>query len=351
MIVKKENLDFLNVYKIVKDNSPLGNKLKIEVKNGKVRYSQKTELSFLTTEKDNDDLTEDFDLLIDLQSFTDFISSVGKDENISITKDGVSLSKDNHYNFENFTLAFPDVNDIVKMVEDNKLNSTSIVIKDVDKLNTIKQFAGKDTLETIGLLKGHILATDKMRIAYTKTESDSQNNYFLSKQAIDLIKTETEIFLNDKLYHFNISDTLCIFNWKEYKVPDLLSDNAKANFNQTNHIVIDKSKLVLSLSRMNLFVTNNENQRIFLTINSDHLLIQNRDFNKSFEKVEIKTNDESLIGLEFILSCPNLLSFLKQLSGNDIYLYFNPDDSKRKTVRVEDENHKLIFVHSRFKQS
>lgn len=351
MIVTPKELDFLSVYRIVKDSSPLGNKLKIEVGNGKVKYSQKTELSFLTTEKENEDLTEEFDLLIDLDSFVNFISSVGKDEKITISKTGVSLSKDNHYNFENFTLAFPNVTDILKMVEDSKSTSTSLVIKDIDKLNVIKQFVGKDTLETVALLKGKLLSTDRMRIAYTSTDSTSIENYFLSKQAMDLIKSETEIFLSDKFYYFKIADVTCIFNWKEYKVPDLLSPNAYANFNQTNHIIIEKSKLLQALTRMNFFVTNNENNRIFLTVNSDNLLIENRDFNKSHEKIEIKTNDTSLEGLVFIISCPNLISIIKQLQGNDIYLYFNPDEASRKTVRIEDEKHEFMFVHSKLKQS
>lgn len=350
MIVKPKDLDFLSVYKIVKDSSPLGNKLRIEVKNGKVRYSQKTELSFLTTEKDTLDVTEEFELLIDLQSFTDFIGSVGKEEEITISKTGVSLSKDNHYNFENFTLAFPNVNDILQMIEDSKLISTSLVIKDIDKLNVIKQFVGKDTLETVALLKGNLLSTDRMKIAYTKTDLVSTENYFLSKQAIDLIKSETELNLSDKFYHFKVGDVLCIFNWKEYKVPDLLSPNAMANFNQTNHIVLDKSKLIQVLTRMNFFVTNNENNRIFLTVNSDNLLIENRDFNKSHDKVELKTGDSSLEGLVFIVSCPNMITIVKQLQGNEIYLYFNPEEANRKTVRIEDENHNFIFVHSRLKQ-
>lgn len=350
MKVKPKDLDFLSIYKIVKDSSPLGNKLRIEVKNGKVRYSQKTELSFLTTEKDNSDITEEFELLIDLQSFTDFISSVGKEEEIEVSKTGVSLSKDNHYNFENFTLAFPNVTDILKMVEDSKLTSTSLVIKEVDKLNVIKQFVGKDTLETVALLKGKLLSTDRMKIAYTSTDLVSQENYFLSKQAIDLIKSETELFLSDKFYYFNVNEVLCIFNWKEYKVPDLLSPNAYANFNQTNHVIVDKTKLLQVLTRMNFFVTNNENNRIFLTVNSDNLLIENRDFNKSHDKVELKTSDTSLNGLVFIISCPNMISIVKQLQGSDIYLYFNPDEASRKTVRIEDENHNFIFVHSRLKQ-
>lgn len=350
MKVKPKDLDFLSIYKIVKDSSPLGNKLRIEVKNGNVRYSQKTELSFLTTEKDNSDITEEFELLIDLQSFTDFISSVGKEEEIEVSKTGVSLSKDNHYNFENFTLAFPNVTDILKMVEDSKLTSTSLVIKEVDKLNVIKQFVGKDTLETVALLKGKLLSTDRMKIAYTSTDLVSQENYFLSKQAIDLIKSETELFLSDKFYYFNVNEVLCIFNWKEYKVPDLLSPNAYANFNQTNHVIVDKTKLLQVLTRMNFFVTNNENNRIFLTVNSDNLLIENRDFNKSHDKVELKTSDTSLNGLVFIISCPNMISIVKQLQGSDIYLYFNPDEASRKTVRIEDENHNFIFVHSRLKQ-
>lgn len=350
MKIKPKDLDFLSVYKIVKDSSPLGNKLRIEVKNGKVRYSQKTELSFLTTEKENADLTEEFELLIDLQSFTDFIGSVGKDEEVTISKTGVSLSKDNHYNFENFTLAFPNVNDILQMVENSKSTSTSLVIKDIDKLNVIKQFVGKDTLETVALLKGKLLSTDRMRIAYTSTDLVSTENYFLSKQAIDLIKSETELFLSDKFYHFNIGEVLCIFNWKEYKVPDLLSPTAMNNFNQTNHIVLDKSKLLQVLTRMNFFVTNNENNRIFLTVNSDNLLVENRDFNKSHDKVELKIGDSTLEGLVFIISCPNFISIIKQLQGNDIHFYFNPDESSRKTVRIEDENHNFIFVHSRLKQ-
>lgn len=348
MKIKQKELGFLGLYKIAKDNSQLGDKLKIEVFTDKVRFSQKTNLSLLTTTKaiETTDSVEPFSLLVNTQLFIDFINSLDKEDEIEITEKGISIGKDNHYDFQNFSLEFPNVDSVIDSIEKHKATSTSLVISEVGKLNVIKDFSGKDKLETVGILKGRLLSTNRIVTVYCDTDliGKSNDNYFLAKQAMDLIKSETEIFFSDKAYFFNINETTCVFNWKEFEVPDLFSEKFYSSFNQTTFVSVEKEKLSKILSRMNLFVKENKHNRIFVTINNDSLLIENRDFNASFEKLELKQKDESLEGIVLILDCLNISSFVNKLKGSEICFYVNPNEN-RKTLRVEDETNEFKFVH------
>ena len=358
MRVNKKGLSFLKEYVGVSETSTvLGDKLKIEVAKGKVTYSQRSKDATLITSVSSD-TAEDFSLIVQTKMFWDFINTIGDDEELIITEKGISLGEDKNYTFESYDLDFPKIQDLIDSVESLKSDTTTLAFdfKDFDKLSRCSKYMGKNSLETVGLLKDKIVGTDKVQISYADAGVTLPSNYFLSRSAVGLIlsqksKESVRIFLSDKFYTITIDSTVCIFEWKSYSIPDLFEPNIFANFNQTDSIKLNKAELLSALTRMSFFVSNNPSNRIFLTVEKDSLLIENKDFNKSYERIPLLEGNKDLIGATVIVvNCANVIGFVNSFSEDEILMFLNKDESKRKTVRFEDSSKTFKFVHSRLKE-
>jgi hypothetical protein len=101
---------------------------------------------------------------------------------------------------------------------------------------------------------------------------------------------------------------------------------------------------------MSFFTFNNPSYRIFITINEDHLLIENRDFNKSYEKVILTKPNKALNGVTVIVNSNNILNFINLLEDDSILIFVNPSKDNRNTIRFEDMDGKYKFVHLLLKE-
>lgn len=352
MRVQKSNLKFLKEYVSASDTStPLGDKLKIQVKDGEVIYAQQSKDAFLIT-RVSSDTKENFELLVQTKMFWDFLNTTNEEDELIITEKGIDLGEDKHYTFDSFDLSFPDVNSLYEKV--NKASSDpstfSFEFKDFDKLNVVQKFIGKDSTEAVGFMKDKLLGSDRVQIAYSKADMNLPQNYFFGKPAINLILSQkpkgvVKVNLTENFYYFTLDNTLCIFEWKTFTIPDLFSAAAFSKFNQLDKVVVNKKDLNSVLTRMGFFVYDNPSNRIFITVKEDHILIENRDFNKSYEKVYLVERNNELDGVTIILNNKNLLSFISNFDDDLISLYINKEDSSRATLRLEDSKGIFSFVH------
>lgn len=351
MRVTKSKLQFLKDYvSIIDTSSPLGDKLKIKVKEGEVIYAQKSSDAFLIT-KVSSDTKENFELLIQTKMFWDFINTIKDEDELIITEKGIDLGEERHYTFDSFDLSFPNLDDIYKKIEDisDESEPFSFEFKDFDKLQTVQKYMGKDNTETVGFMKDKLLSSDRVQIAYTEANMNLPKNFFFSKPAVDLMisrakKDSIKVNLTKTFYYFVLDNTYCIFEWKTFLIPDLFSASAYSRFNQSDKVIVNKKDLNSVLTRMSFFVYNNPQNRIFITIKGDHLLIENRDFNKSYEKVDLIERNSDLENVTIIVNNKNLLSFLSNLSGDNVSLFINKDSSQRSTLRLEDPTFKFVHV-------
>ena len=355
MIINKEQLQFLSDYSSISENTTsVGNKLQIISKAGnKAVFVQKSMDATLIKEIDCVTNSE-FDILVEIKMFWNFINSFSAKDEIEITPEGFKIGNDKHYTFETHKGDFFDVSEIMNIITESKNESTTVMIpfKDFNTLAITSKYMGKDTLEAIGLMKNKILGTDRFQIVYADCSFSLPDNYYLSKSAISILlqhkeEKEIPIYLNGRFYFFEINGLVCIFEWKTYAIPDIFEDKPYSRFNQTDFVKLSKEELQSSLSRMSYFVTNNPSSRIFITVNSDHLLIENRDFNKSFEKIAYLENNSELNDITVIVNCKNLITFLNNMEkdSNEVRFYVNKDGSNRSTIRLEDTTGAFKFVH------
>jgi hypothetical protein len=356
MKIKKSDLKFLKEYSAISETSTvLGNKLKIDVKNNTVTYSQRSKDATLITTIPCS-TNEEFNLLIDTKTFWDFINTLDDDEELNVNEDGFSIGQDKKYTFDVSELDFVNVDEILNLIEESKKSSDTVSFdfNEYEQLKTVYSFMGKDSLESIGLMKNKILSTDRIQIVYRDCNFSLDKNYFISKLAGQLLRENsnftTKIYLTDDFYFFYMGNTVCIFEWRTFTIPDLFQDSAYSKFNQTDSIEINKKELKTSLKRMSFFTFNNPSYRIFITINEDHLLIENRDFNKSYEKVILTKPNKALNGITVIVNSNNILNFINLLEDDSILIFVNPSKDNRNTIRFEDMDGKYKFVHLLLKE-
>lgn len=356
MKVKKEDLKFLKEYSaIVETSTVLGNKLKIDVKGNTATYIQNSKDATLITTIPCS-TNEEFDLLIETKTFWDFINTLDEDEELSITSDGFTIGENKKYTFDVSQLDFINVTELLETINESKQSSDTIkfAFKDYDQLKTVYPFMGKDSLESIGLMKNKILTTDRIQIVYRDCEFDLKDNYFISKLAGQLLKENgegiTDIYITKDFYFFYKGNTICIFEWKQYTIPDLFQESAYSRFNQKDSIEVNKKEIKTSLKRMSFFTMDNPSYRIFLTISENDLLIENRDYNKSYEKVPLIKNNKNLNGVTFIVNSNNILNFINNIEDDSVLIFVNPSQENRNTIRLEDTNGKYKFVHLLLKE-
>jgi hypothetical protein len=355
MIVTKGSLQFLSDYVSIAENTTaVGNKLQIISKNNnKAIFVQKSMDATLIKELDCVTVGE-FDILVEVKMFWNFINSFSDKDEIEITPEGFSVGQDKKYTFETHNGDFFNVDEIMAIINDAKVEESTIMFsfKDFNTLNIASKYMGKDTLQTIGFMKDKILGTDRFQIVYSDASFTLPDNYFLSKPAISLLiqhkdKKEIPIYFNGRFYFFEIDGTTCIFEWKTYAIPDLFEDKPYSRFNQVDFVKLGKEELKASLNRMSYFVTNNPSMRIFITLKEDHLLIENRDFNKSFEKIPYLQGNVDLNEAMVIVNCKNLITFVENMdkTSNEVSFFVNRDPSNRSTIRLEDSTGSFKFVH------
>lgn len=358
MRLVKDNLKFLKQYvSIAESSTVLGDKLKIEVTSGKVTYIQKSKDTTLVTSVPTT-TNEEFVLIVQTKIFWDFLSTLKDTEELIITKEGISLGEDKSYNFDCYNIDFPKVENLLKEVELSKTDDSvfKFDFKDYEKLNLAMKYMGKDSIECVGLMKDKIVGTDKIQIYYSDAQVTLPKNYFISKNSAQLIMSQkgkqeaVRITMADKYYFFEVDGVLCIFDWKTYSVPDLFQPNIYSKFNQSDKVTVHRSDLGSVLNRMSFFVADNPSNRIFVSIQKENLLIENKDFNKSYEKIPLLQGNQDLIGCQFIVSCKNITSFLSNFSEDEISIFVNKDESQRSPIRFEDSKGVNKLVHSKLKE-
>lgn len=356
MKTNRDQLKFLDNYvSMIENTDILSNKLLIKVKDGIVTYAQKSAETTLIKTIQIEDKNENFSLLVDTKILYDFLTTLDLNEEFEIMEKGIDLGENKNYTFESYKIDFPDIDALMDEIS-QKMEDKFIKFNDLSKLNVIK-YAGKDSLSCLAIVSGNVITTDKIQIAYFSFEGEvpNEDSYFFSKKAILLLMKQKEsipIYVQDKYYFFKTSDIICIFNKIKYSIPDKIFQSPYVDsFNQSDFISVEKTKLKKVLERMSFFVKDNPANRLHLHITKDSLIIENKDFNRSSEKIELLDTNENLISDSIILiNCLNILSFIISLKGDKIYFYLNKDNESRKTIRFEDENHDLKFVHSRLKE-
>lgn len=344
MILTKKQLSFIETYVACVDSkTKLGNKLFIRVKDKVVTFSQfasnvKLFTQFNTSSNDN------FEMLISTSIFKTFLNTVREDQEIQFSKDGISLGEESTYTFENFSIEFPNVDMFYQYFKEDPTEIIGMV--DVKNLSLATKYCGVNDIEVIGLMDNSFVSSDRLETIIigtkNKTSKTGENGiFYIPKEIANLLyKTEQikiEEHRNRNFWLFSIGNTYCVIEYKRYALPYFFSEKMKSVYDHKYKIIFDKKTLLESLKRMSIFSVDNPSTRIHLVFDRDNFRIENRDFNRSNERIEYKYCDSEILGKYAIISCSGLLKAVSSLQGEEAHVFISEDERNNRTIKIQDE--------------
>lgn len=353
MIINNKDLQFLNIFTTLSDTKTiLGDKLLLSIKDG-VCYFVQFGVNVKLIKKIEVNSKDNFSLLMNTNQFTQFINSLGENSDLKIINNKIFFKEDTEYSIDPLDISFPEFKNFL----DNTDTAIHKTITNFKHLQILKDYLGKDSSNVLSLMDNCFVTMDKSSICIVPTKNDfelkSSKIFFIPTNIFQLIERynieQLNISIFDTYWSFVYDGITFIISFKEYEVPYIFSKDLHSRFNHTKKISINRDQFYWALKRMSIFSQYNINSRIYLTFGKENLLIENRDFNKSKERVDILYCDSELQDKMVIISCQNLLKTIDNTKSNEIDIFISIDPNNNSTIRIEDNNEGLIFIHASYK--
>jgi DNA polymerase III sliding clamp (beta) subunit (PCNA family) len=358
MKFKKESLDFLELYLLCENNTDeMSSKFEVitDIKNKVVTFVQFSDYIKLITEVslEDDSLTEDFKLIYPTSKFVRLLKSCNKGEIISLTSEGIDLPL-GHYDFG--TEEWSNEDDLKVFKEMLKQRPVDrINVQDLHKLVLLKPYLGSRGLDAIHLNKGWFVSSNRFdSTGVLKTNNDQNTNFYLSLEVINIcnvFKIEEltfNIYNSDpNFYTFDFGDTkVIIVERDDYDIPDVFNKDIQKEYHHDKKLFLNRTELKQSLDRIKILASENLDSRIFLTIKSDHVLIESKDkdIEYAFEKVKSEISSEEIAGVEVVLSAVHLSNMVSSLTHENLTLSI-PIKEDPVAIDLIDDNEDRFFIH------
>lgn len=350
MILTVEQLKFLKTFVDSADTkTQLADKIFIHVKDNVARFVQFS--SDLKLFYEMPVRSKDFTLLISTTLLWSLIKTFPDTKDVTITETGIDFDKDeSSYTFDTFDIPFPDIS---KFLASFQTKANSFMVKSLDKLRMAMPYCGQDGFEVISIMDNHFVASNRAQSAILETDNllevgPTKCFYFPKSVAAlwsSLGKPEIELIDHPNYFVFNYDGINCVAaKDKRYALPYMFSPTLDKKFSHSTSIKVAKKEFLDTLKRMSVFVYKNPNTRIYMTADGNRLLIENRDFNKSKEKVEVIACSPTLQGTSVCISCTNLMSAIQSLTGKEITIQVSDKMDNKIAVTVTDEDAKNKFI-------
>lgn len=351
----KDELNFLDLFALCTENKKDNRAtiygkivLKTNKEKGVVSFTQYASDTNLYKEVKKE-VVEDFELVMPTIQVYNLIKLLPKDCTISITKDGITFNK-NKYSFEKEDVVFPS---LIKFVEKYNESEEILVIKDLSNLNAVKSYIGsyENNLDTVNLNQKHFISKSNDVIASAKTTNDESVFYFMSKVILNVVNAfklkdiEFKKFTDDEVNYSacRIADTYIFIVDKEYVVPDIFLKEYKDLYGHTTKVIVEKSVLLESLSRIKLFTNPTLEHRIYFTVTNENSVNIKTDTNSSVVETINAVADSELVGKTIVLSSISLFQVSTEFEGKLINIFIDSVGSA-PTCRVEDEESKAFYI-------
>jgi len=362
MKIKKEDLGFLEVFSMLADKSPLGDKLQITVDGGKAIFCLFGTTATAVKELTITDQNEKFDLAFPVVEFESLINHYPENALIEFTQDRkISHAKGASYSFENIDVIFPPIGNMFSKIQNRESEAEFfITLNDMEKLKKVIPFIGIDFLEFVTLNQGHFVALDNVVVGFSNSKNQAKEMLYFPKTICDVwIKyfsgddndqqLKVYYFINDNTYWwlFEIKGVFVgVADPTKKAFPDVFKDRFKQEYDHQQMVSVDSNDLSSVLNRMQVVAQHNENNRLFFTVVDGALKIESKDFNKSSEFVKIIDDNANLKNEEFSLGCTNLMNIIDQLDSEKILFYIKPQsEGKAKAVKISNSDNSIYFAH------
>lgn len=348
----KKDLQFLFLYDIGSDTkTAMHNKLFIQANSKKQSYlfAQISEnVCFLTEIKK--DVTEDFTVLIPVGQMIELLNVCSDDEEVSFNSNGVKFSSGT-YSFEQEEYDYSSLSDLLSLV--NKKPDKVLNIKDLEKLDIVFPYIGVDGMNTIAVMENYFVAGNrKNSIGAVKTSNTIDDLVYLNSKVILLLSKLSEIKEVDILYYdedalemLKIGNTNIIINKLEYTLPNIF-EQYREDFLHPNKVIVNKDNILSVLKRIKVVAKNNFENRIELKFNENNIEIVSEENKSSFAKEKVTaTVPQNIVGQSMILSINVLLSMIKSLDDNIVFLVEEQKEEPSIATTIQDEKDDKFFIH------
>jgi len=238
MIFKKEEFDFLKSYNVVADSkSFLNDKLYINFSKdkGRVIFAQFSNKFNVITSLNKTIQDDNFSIVIETSQFNSLISLLPKESDINITE-GKIIFGESAYELQKFDGDYSIAELFIDTIE--SVRKSKVTVNDLKKLVVMKTYAGVDDLETIALMDGKFLASNRTDITgVINTSNDISIEKFFPLEIANIIAFNSidsidlfNVKINDQdVSYFVIGSTYFLINEKDYSLENIFSDEISNN--------------------------------------------------------------------------------------------------------------------------
>lgn len=358
MKIENSKLDFLDAFYIASGNDKNGSKLDVivDVRSDKVIFGLFGDQMYLlaTVMQQNSDSGV---WTYPIQKLYPLLQQFPKNTVIEFTESEIKFSAKQKYSFQKQLAVYDSIDLILAKVAEAPKKTINLV--DIEKLGLTKPFQGSETnLAVTDLQNDHWVASNKQTLFLLKTNNNLPNEIVHIPKIIILlaeklkmksmmIKQYDEIRPGVSGWIVEDQGIIIMMADQKYLLPKVFSSSISVNI-PTDSITVNKKDLITVLNRLAIVSVENADNRIFITVHNDELLLESRDYNKCEESLPIKaksyTDDKGPV--EFLIDTQSFIRGLNAVPGDDVFININSDPANRmRMIQIHNSTQEEKVLH------
>lgn len=358
MKFQKEELSFLNHYIFCADTkTSISDKIQIktDVESSSVIFSQfSSDITLIT--RVNKEITEEFCYTLSSIQFGNFIKSLPANCVIDINDQEISFNK-SKYKFEVFPESLSNTDHYLNIVENLTIEDT-LNVKEFQKVTSIKQYIGTEKLDTVALMDGHFVSSNRTEVTgVVKTINDQNEVFYLPKIVVNLgLQNKLDSisinkYENGELFSFKIENTYFLFLPKNYILPNIFEDDFKDIYEHPCKCFVNKNELKESLQRIKIIASLSVDSMIFMYFQNNVLRIKSSTSGYGEEELNATYIDDmpSVDNINITLRVDYLISIISQFKGDQVCISV-PKDAEAPVIKITDETEESFYLQTVFQE-
>lgn len=351
MKFEKEQLNFLHLFSLYADNSINGDKTRVLIQDDKIYFCQfglDSKLIYVMNNIHNIENNEHIFVTSQLNS----LIKMCKDDDVIEIKDGyIILGSNAKYKISEYE--YEDVSPLEVIDYFNTANK--IIIKELNKINMVKDFVGKDTgYNVIAIMNNHFVTYNEFVLGFVSTENIIKNDMipFSMQKFIEYMNMDEMEFsnINDNFYGISLNDKLyCVFEKRQHHIPFIFDEEYTGLYEHTNKIIVDTKELKQKLQRISIVSKENLGNKIYIECDKNKIKLQTREEPIGEEVFDADVESE-LEGFYVKVYCGYLQSIVNKIVDEKIEIWITPDKETIQTITVKgiESNARYVCVLSEY---
>ena len=347
IVCKKEDLNFLSQFVFFADTkTPIGNKVKIVTVDGTLYFGMINNSGCLlyTFGKTQDTINSVFDVNV----LYSLINTLSNDDTITISESKISINN----GIAEYTIAQYDMTiDIESFINYDITQNNVLVLKKLQLIDKIYDFATGQNLEVISLQNKHYVASNRCYVTCAITDDDisvSEQVFYFDKKFIKLLQlinanNDIVLYYNSEKYCVHINNFTIITPVKASILPYIFSEEIQKKINLPYVVKVNINALKLAVQRLKNVVSDKTNC-VYITITENGLLLENKDGMYAYENVPLLSKSDCLISHVYSVSLTYLYAILQKLNTETIIIKMTNVVQDSVCITLHDDDYKSLYV-------